>query len=198
MVPLRVCLSRAKAESRVRRRGETEVHGKLLIPIITVGGPPLASYGIQRSTQWVVSRFQGFFGANSGDSTFSIYFLTSAHNFIYTTRIYVFTRICVFTFVQVVCISSSFLSLSAKELRPNQLFTQPPHMAHAHTHTQAQFSDMYKSPNCTVANTHFCTQNHTHVKRGLCLKGPRQLPADTQASDWWDAGGAGVDFVSCS
>ena len=38
----------------------------------------------------------------------------------------------------------------------------------------------------------------THLKRGLCLRGPRQLPADTQASDWWDAGGAGVDFVSCS
>lgn len=94
--------------------------------------------------------------------------------------------------VQVVCISLCLLQRGVKT-------ESAVHTTFSHRHADTILNT--KAPIAQLQTHIFCTHKKktlTHLKRGLCLRGPRQLPADTQASDWWDAGGAGVDFVSCS
>lgn len=94
--------------------------------------------------------------------------------------------------VQVVCISLCLLQRGVKT-------ESAVHATFSHRHADTILNT--KAPIAQLQTHIFCTHKKktlAHLKRGLCLRGPRQLPADTQASDWWDAGGAGVDFVSCS
>lgn len=87
------------------------------------------------------------------------------------------------------------------ELKLNQLFTPPPcAQPHRCTHVEQNTPNTYKSPIAQLRTafprpffSYFLlfyiyifflhTKTLTHLKRGLCLQGPRQLPADTQASD---------------